>query len=242
MAFNAPWAGTPPGLWAALCQGAGQAAFAAWAIMWALMAAAMMSPTFVSSLRTALALPATMPGAAAALVAGYGAVWLGAAGLGAAAQGALSRAGWIGVDGARLSAALTAALLRMAGLYQFSVLKAACLARCRRPVTFFPERWAPGPLAAFRMGAALGALGLGCCWTLMALAFVGGSAKMRASTGTGRATTRIWPKPRPVLPPDLQKFRRVTRCSVHCCLRKTPQVRPRRGWPTCLTTRCLRAR
>jgi predicted metal-binding membrane protein len=46
------------------------------------------------------------------------------------------------------------------------------------PMTFFMERWAPGAARAFRMGVELGALCLGCCWALMALAFVGGTMSL----------------------------------------------------------------
>jgi predicted metal-binding membrane protein len=46
------------------------------------------------------------------------------------------------------------------------------------PLTFFMERWAPGPARAFRMGSQLGLACLGCCWALMALAFVGGTMNL----------------------------------------------------------------
>jgi predicted metal-binding membrane protein len=66
---------------------------------------------------------------------------------------------------------LTAGLLLFAGLYQFSSLKEACLSKCRQPLTFFMAHWDEGP---WRNGLRLGAVCLGCCWALMALAFVGG--------------------------------------------------------------------
>lgn len=181
MVITSPLTGVPAGLWQALCLGAASAGLGGLFAMWLLMAAAMMLPTFVPALRTYLnlgAAGAARPVDAAALVAGYAAVWAGAALAGALAQQALARAGVLAPDGSSLSLWFTAALLLAAGLYQFSLFKAACLAKCRMPLTFFMERWAPGPARALVMGAELGALCLGCCWALMALAFVGGTMNL----------------------------------------------------------------
>ncbi len=167
--------------WAALCRaGAADLSYAPLAAMWGVMAAAMMAPTFVPALGTFLALPppAGRGAEAPALVAGYLAVWLAAA-LGLAAlQIGLARAGLLAPDGRSLSAGLTAFLLALAGLYQFSALKAACLSRCRTPLRFFLARWRPGAAPAFGMGLRLGADCLGCCWALMLLAFVGGMTNL----------------------------------------------------------------
>lgn len=195
----------PAAFWAALCSSAAEAAPVALWAMWALMAAAMMLPGFVPALRTFADLGvtgATTGAGAAALVAGYLAVWLVAAAAGAAAQWALARWGMVTPAGASLSPWLTAALLLGAGAYQFSALKAACLSRCRMPLTFFMQHWRPGAAAALAMGARLGLHCLGCCWALMALGFVGGTmnlAWMGAATlfmaleklpDLGRALTR----------------------------------------------------
>lgn len=181
MVVTSPMAGAPAGLWQALCLGAGSADLTSLLAMWLLMSAAMMLPTFVPAFRTFLnlgATGATRPLDAVALVAGYGLVWVGGAVLGALAQQGLARAGLLAPDGASLSLWLTAGLLLVAGLYQFTHLKAACLAKCRMPLTFFMERWAPGPTRALRMGLELGVLCFGCCWALMALAFVGGTMNL----------------------------------------------------------------
>lgn len=173
--------GLPADIWASLCLAAGEASFAALVAMWALMAMAMMLPTFVPALRTFDDLRhagAATAGAMAALVGGYLLVWGGAAFAGAGLQWALSRAGFLTPAGVSLSPWLTFALLLGAGLYQFSTLKDACLSRCRMPMTFFMERWQPGPIAALRMGLSLGASCLGCCWALMLLAFVGGTMNL----------------------------------------------------------------
>ena len=167
--------------WASLCLAASEADPLALFAMWTVMSAAMMLPTFVPALRTYGDLQAVQASDAtgmAALVAGYGAVWLGFSALAAAAQLALSRAGALAPDGTLLLPWLNVALLAAAGVYQFSAMKAACLSKCRHPLMFFMEHWKPGPAAALRMGARLGAFCLGCCWMLMLLGFVGGAMNL----------------------------------------------------------------
>jgi predicted metal-binding membrane protein len=66
------------------------------------------------------------------------------------------------------------ALLILAGLYQFTPFKRACLASCRNPVEFMTRQWRPGLSGGFYLGAANGLYCLGCCWALMMLLFVGG--------------------------------------------------------------------
>ena len=105
------------------------------------------------------------------LIAGYLLVWLGFSVVAAAAQMGLFLAGYLSPLGQSMSAPLSAGLLALAGFYQFSPAKEACLSKCRQPLTFFMSHWDEGP---FRNGVRLGAVCLGCCWALMMLAFVGG--------------------------------------------------------------------
>jgi predicted metal-binding membrane protein len=65
-------------------------------------------------------------------------------------------------------------LLIIAGLYQLSPLKGACLTQCRSPAQFLSRYWHPGTRGALRLGAIHGAYCVGCCWMLMALLLVGG--------------------------------------------------------------------
>ena len=65
-------------------------------------------------------------------------------------------------------------VLVLAGLYQFSPWKQACLHHCRAPVFFLSRHWHPGLAGALRMGLNHGAYCVGCCALLMALLFVGG--------------------------------------------------------------------
>jgi predicted metal-binding membrane protein len=169
-------------LWAALCSiEPGLAGAPTLFAMWAAMAAAMMAPSFLPALATYDDLSRTAAvGRAgfAALLGGYLAVWLGFAALATVAQIALTGAGLLTPLGESASRGLSAGLLALAGIYQFSPLKHACLSRCRHPLGFFMQHWSPGSAAAVGMGLRLGLVCLGCCWALMALAFVGGTMNL----------------------------------------------------------------
>jgi predicted metal-binding membrane protein len=67
-----------------------------------------------------------------------------------------------------------AAILTVAGLYQFSSLKYACLDKCRSPLSFLTSRWRGGNESrqALRIGIEHGLFCVGCCWSLMLLMFV----------------------------------------------------------------------
>lgn len=147
------------------------AGFGRIAVMWALMSAAMMAPTALPALATYEELSHTGETRFGALLAGYLAVWLGFSVLAAGAQMALFQGGLLTAFGDSRSGVLSAVLLAVAGVYQFSPTKEACLSKCRRPLSFFMAHWDEG---AWRNGVRLGLVCLGCCWALMALAFVGG--------------------------------------------------------------------
>jgi len=93
-------------------------------------------------------------------------------------QWVLARFGLLSAHGISVSAPLSAMLLLVAGLYQFSAIKAACLSRCRSPLAFLMSEWRDGLAGAFRMGLRHGLDCLGCCWVLMLLAFVGGTMNL----------------------------------------------------------------
>jgi predicted metal-binding membrane protein len=63
-------------------------------------------------------------------------------------------------------------LLIMAGIYQFTPLKGACLNKCRSPLAFLLSEWRDGNFGAFVMGLRHGTYCVLCCWALMALLFV----------------------------------------------------------------------
>jgi predicted metal-binding membrane protein len=67
-----------------------------------------------------------------------------------------------------------ATLLIIAGVYQLTPLKHACLRSCQNPLHFLSSRWRPGVYGAFLMGLDHGMYCVGCCWALMLLLFAGG--------------------------------------------------------------------
>jgi predicted metal-binding membrane protein len=76
--------------------------------------------------------------------------------------------------------AIGAALLALAGAFQFSRLKVLCLEKCRAPLGFVTQHWRGGP--PLRQALALGAHhGLhcgGCCWALMLLTLALGAGSL----------------------------------------------------------------
>ena len=63
----------------------------------------------------------------------------------------------------------------MAGLYQFSALKHACLTQCQHPFPFFFANWATTPRGVFKLGVRQGLFCLGCCWAMMLVMFAVGT-------------------------------------------------------------------
>ena len=72
------------------------------------------------------------------------------------------------------SSRVSATLLIVAGMYQWTPLKHACLRACRSPLAFLMARWRDGWSGAFRVGLEHGFYCIGCCWALMLLLFAGG--------------------------------------------------------------------
>jgi predicted metal-binding membrane protein len=103
----------------------------------------------------------------AAFVAGYLVVW---ASVGIVVWGAGMAANSIVTQEER--AVAVAAILLVAGVYQFTPLKSTCLRACRTPADFLLTHWHRGLSGQLRLGIEHGLYCLGCCWALMAL-FVG---------------------------------------------------------------------
>ena len=148
--------------------------------MWAVMMAGMMLPSAAPALflyggvirRSGDAARATLH--VYAFAGGYLAVWTAYSLLATVLQRLLAR--WLLISpmmDAR-DAKFGGALLIVAGLYQFTPFKRACLASCRHPVEFIVRHWKSGLWGGFYLGAANGLYCLGCCWALMMLLFVGG--------------------------------------------------------------------
>jgi predicted metal-binding membrane protein len=109
-----------------------------------------------------------------AMAAGYLLVWVGFSVLAAALQRALGSLLILTPMMELRSARLSGALLVLAGIYQLTPLKRACLASCASPQTFLMLHWREGRAGAFRMGLRHGIHCIGCCWALMLLLFAGG--------------------------------------------------------------------
>jgi predicted metal-binding membrane protein len=104
----------------------------------------------------------------------YLVAWGGFSVVAVALQWGLERAELLSPMMASRHAAFGGALLVLAGVYQLSPLKHACLRHCRGPIGFITQHWRSGGWGAFRMGVHHGLYCLGCCWALMALLFFGG--------------------------------------------------------------------
>jgi len=110
-----------------------------------------------------------------ALAAGYVLVWA-LYSIGATALQRFLSAGLILTPMMEPAMPLAAAIvLTVAGFYQLTPLKAACLRMCRSPLSYLLQHWGSGDAqAAIRIGAGHGLHCLGCCWAMMLLLFAGG--------------------------------------------------------------------
>jgi predicted metal-binding membrane protein len=72
------------------------------------------------------------------------------------------------------NAAVSGAILALAGVYQFTPWKAACLNHCRTPMGFLLGHWRPGWRGGLRLGLHHGRYCLGCCWAEMLVMFAVG--------------------------------------------------------------------
>ncbi len=146
--------------------------------MWLVMMVAMMLPSAAPMLLLFAAtqrgrVTAGAPATVVAFAAGYLLVW-GGFSMAAAALQALLQQSMLLSSTLAMTGWLAPAVLALAGLYQLTPLKHACLRRCRSPLGFLLSRWRDGIAGALAMGVRHGAFCLGCCWALMALLFVGG--------------------------------------------------------------------
>jgi predicted metal-binding membrane protein len=144
--------------------------------MWAVMMAAMMLPSALPMVLafSDLSLRSGERARGQSFVAAYMLIWVGFSVVATGFQWVLHLVKWVNPMLVSTSPLLTAALLMVAGVYQFSPLKRACLSQCRTPFGFLLGEWRAGTGGAFVMGLRHGLLCVGCCWALMALLFVGG--------------------------------------------------------------------
>ena len=150
-------------------------------LMWVIMSGAMMMPTLVPTLRTYVDLRYTGSSNSIdflLITLGFLLVWVAYSIFIAILQAFLIEQSVVDLNGKFISPLISAMVLASAGFYQFSEFKNSCASKCRAPLTFFMEFWAPGRVESFKMGLRLGLSCLGCCWMLMLLAFVGGTMNL----------------------------------------------------------------
>ena len=148
-------------------------------LMWAVMMTAMMVPTAapmillfatVNRRRREQERPFVSTGV---FLSGYVIVWCGFAVAATVGNWALHVNSLLSsMMGESTSDYLGGALLIVAGVFQWSRLKYACLTHCRSPLSFLMSEWREGTGGALQMGLRHGAYCVGCCWILMSLLFV----------------------------------------------------------------------
>lgn len=174
-------------------------------LMWWVMMIAMMTPSAAPTLLLYTALKRYGSERASAtklsliFLSGYLLIWGGFSLLAAGAQWGTETLGF--VDGPMMTLASRPAagvVLILAGLFQFSALKTACLKQCSSPADFLTRHRRTGGAGALLMGMHHGAYCFGCCWALMALLFVGGIMNLYWIVGLALyvLAEKIVPKPR----------------------------------------------
>jgi predicted metal-binding membrane protein len=149
-----------------------------WA-MWTVMMAGMMLPSAspLILLYGAAVRRSARPGASQqtyALALGYLAAWTAFSLAATALQRALASLLLVSPMMEAANSRISATLLLLAGLYQWTPLKLVCLRTCQTPFGFLMSRWRDGSSGAFRLGVEHGGYCVGCCWALMLLLFAGG--------------------------------------------------------------------
>lgn len=148
--------------------------------MWAVMMVAMMLPAAtpmlllfsrISATRKSRGIRRTPSGFFAA---GYLAVWVAFSVVAALVQWSVHALALLSPDMRAGNPIASAAILILAGAYQWLPVKQSCLDHCRSPLAFFTTSWREGRAGAVLMGMAHGLFCVGCCWMIMALLFVAG--------------------------------------------------------------------
>ena len=156
--------------------------FALTFVMWTVMMVGMMTPSaapmiLIYARAARIAAAADRPFATTSWFLGaYLLAWTAFAFAATILQWALQRLSFLDPMTAASSTMVGAGMLLLAGIYQLTPLKRACLINCQFPLAFIARRGGFGasPAAALKLGAEHGLYCIGCCWALMALLFVGG--------------------------------------------------------------------
>ena len=164
--------------------------FSAWSVtlagylfvMWFVMMVGMMLPSAAPVLMLYMGVARHASGSghrfasAAWFLAGYLCAWAMFSMAATLAQWALESAAMMTPAMRAASRPLGAAVLLVAGIYQWLPIKDACLAHCRSPLSFIQQHGGFQPEAGrgLLLGLRHGIYCVGCCWALMLLLFVFG--------------------------------------------------------------------
>jgi predicted metal-binding membrane protein len=150
-------------------------------VSWQVMVGAMMLPSSLPLVRMFAAASSGAPDrglALAAFLGAYAVVWSGfglLAFLGDAGLHALvASSPWMAAN----DWVIAPSVLLLAGAFQFTPLKDACLRACRHPASFLRRHYRRGPRGAFALGARHGMFCVGCCWALMLVMFAAGAVSL----------------------------------------------------------------
>lgn len=145
--------------------------------MWAVMMAAMMLPTALPMLKAFSQYcrrDGDGDGRTAWFTGGYLAVWLLFSIILTLMQWLFHGWAWLSPMMENRQPLLAAAILLIAGFYQFTAFKNACLHHCRTPFGYLLNHWRPGRIGALQIGFQHGMSCLGCCWAQMLIMFAVG--------------------------------------------------------------------
>jgi predicted metal-binding membrane protein len=126
--------------------------------------------------------------------AGYFMVW-GAFGAIAFAVGfEVSRAAMFSAQLSRWIPAAAGVLLVLAGAWQLTPMKQACLKHCREPLMFLGHAYRPGAWGGFRVGIQHGTFCAACCWALMLMQLVLGVMNIAVMAGVAAVigAEKLW--------------------------------------------------
>lgn len=158
--------GMDSGPWTAL------GGLAGFVLLWVVMMAAMMFPSVAPTVALYARMTRTRtPFAPSLFTAGYLLTWTVAGAAAWTVGAAVNRVGGDDLAWDDAGRFVAGAAIVFAGIYELTPLKNACLTKCRSPLGFLLGSWRDGPIGGLRMGVALGAWCLGCCWALMLALF-----------------------------------------------------------------------
>lgn len=150
-------------------------------LAWQVMIVAMMLPSSLPLVRLYARASERAPQrgrSMAAFIGGYAAVWsafgLAAFGADTGLHAVVDASPWL----ERHDWWIGGSVLALAGAFQFTSLKDACLDKCRHPGQFLMRYYERGPRGGFRLGARHGLFCVGCCWALMLVMFAAGVASL----------------------------------------------------------------